>query len=74
MSVLINLNDQAAMRQRIAETGKIRHSDLRYDNVLSDEEISNIPVETIFQWVQEKHIGIREFRKWVNSFSEEVFE
>lgn len=74
MSILINLNDQAAMRQRIAETGKIRHSDLRYDNVLSDEEISTISIETIFQWVQEKRIGIREFRKWVNSFSEEVFD
>ena len=74
MSVLINLNDRAMMRQRIAETGKIRHSDLRYDNVLTDKEISTIPDETIFQWVHEKRIGIREFRKWVNSFSEEVFE
>jgi hypothetical protein len=73
MSNFVSKHDLKLMRPRI-DSGKIRSSDLRYDNVLTEEEISSIPEETIFQWIKENQIGIREFRKWVNSFSEAVLE
>lgn len=57
-----------AVKERISGKG-IRADDIKYEDRLTEEQISEIPEETVFQWVQEKRWTVKDFRKWLDSFS-----
>lgn len=57
-----------AVKERISGKG-IRADDIKYEDRLTEEQISEIPDETVFQWVQEKRWTVKDFRKWLDSFS-----
>ena len=57
-----------AVKERISVKG-IRADDIKYEDRLTEEQISEIQEETVFQWVQEKRWTFKDFRKWLDSFS-----
>ena len=57
-----------AVKERISGKG-IRADDIKYEDRLTEVQISEIPEETVFQWVQEKRWTVKDFRKWLDSFS-----
>lgn len=56
------------VKERISSKG-IRADDIKYEDRLTEEQISEIQEETVFQWVQEKRWNVKDFRKWLDSFS-----
>lgn len=52
------------IRSRI-ETGKIRAEDIRYENRLTEDEIANLDVKLVYEWVRTGQWKSKHFQHWL---------
>ena len=51
-------------RSRI-EAGKIRAEDIRHQNRLTDDEIANLDVKLVYEWVRTGQWKPKHFQQWL---------
>ncbi len=55
---------QEKAQVRISTKG-IRADDIKHENLLSDEQISDIDVERVYEWVRTGAWKQKDFKKWL---------
>ena len=60
-----NKKEISAIRARIATKG-IRAEDIKYQDRLSVEQISEIPTSNVYLWVHDGLWTYKDFRRWLN--------
>jgi hypothetical protein len=61
---------QQQIKRRI-ETKGVRFDDIRHPGRLTEEDIACIPANDVFYWIKNGNWKMKDFQKWLNSFSEE---
>lgn len=63
-------NDLTKVKARIS-SGRIEAKDIKYEDRLTSEQISEIPARLVYAWVQNRQWTNKDFNKWLDSFSYE---
>lgn len=53
------------------EDGRIKYEDIQYKDRLTPDQIASIEPELVFQYIQCNKWKFKDFKRWLDSFSEE---
>lgn len=57
-------HDKLKMLDRIGR-GKIHPNDIKHANLLTDDQIADIPYQSVYTWVRNGNWKQRHFHKWL---------